>query len=403
MEFTDRKDSKHYYFIVRVDQLTTGLPLTINPRNPVTDKPLARKIRATLESGENNFLEKNLGITLIASGVNIVRNKKLAEINFGTIPENKNEKGKHPYGLANGGHTHRIIMESWENAHITLREQLQKQFISVRVIVNSKPTEAVALAGALNTSMDVDEESLANLAGNFDWIKEALGPKLEQRIIWHQGDGGNLGVPYLFNLLMCMHPGKFPVSHDPDDPDVDIAKHPNKVYSSKAAARKEYEAKPTSDRESLKRLVPLAKDVLELRDYIQIKAFDMVEPKYLKPNPPVVLFERAKPKLGKYFVSNEYYEKESEHILHRASLYPILASYRCLIRDGNKYSWKVQGGLAGAKDHFVDKLLGKQLKELIDLVSSNWRNASPTQWGKELYVWDRMYNIVSNFYDGQKF
>ncbi len=391
--FKDPAGIEHYYFVVKVSELREGIPFAVNPRLPDITKPTYKDVQKSLESNDGKFLQKNMGITLLARSVNIDDKRNIATVNFDEFDGSgkEDEKGQSLYGITNGGHTYHIILNTLNSEE---SNEIDKQFINIRIMTGIQGTEeVVSLAHALNASVHVDKASLANLNKGFEWLKTALGSTISKDIRWFQNDGGIIDVDYLISLMICMHPDKFMFgSKDSDE-------HPHKVYASKAAARKEYDQKKEEPQDpkgtkKLTRLENMVKDILELRDYIQLKAFEMASSSAKKSNSKIFL----KPKLKKedQFISPAHKADEvPEMVLCKPALFMIVASYRCLVkRTTDKYSWNVKGGIKGVKEFYVDYLLGDQIECIRTDIARDHPGASPTQWGKAPYIWSRVYRLA---------
>ena len=379
---------QNHHLIVRATELTgEDIPFAVNPREPDISKDPYKEVYSSLKSNDGKFLQKNLGITLLAKTVNLNPKNKTVEIVFNPFASTPTGKGQSLHGITNGGHTYRVITTLIEdlgkNGEDPI-EFLNKQFISVRVITGlTDLNDAVNLAEALNAGKSVTGYSFANLRGNFKWLKDALG-SLEKQIQWYQNDDGVIDVDYLIGLMLCFHKGEFPGGPGQGT-------HPNKVYTSKVAARKEYDQKSDTST-NLDKLAPLAKDILELRDYIQLSAYDAATDKIRKSA--TKIFDKLKKENEIITPSLKGSERPGLE-LTKPALLAICASYRSLLKDdGNKYSWNTKEGLAGVKEFYVDKLLGEQLKILQENVADRHREASPTQWGKDPYIWDQLFDTV---------
>ncbi|MGH9199230.1 MAG: AIPR family protein, partial [Acidimicrobiia bacterium] len=144
---------ERHTFLMNVSDVPE-LPLDPNPRGQRIDRGIYRQVKDSLLGNDGYFIWKNHGITILAKSV-----RKIDDVTY----EVEMEPDHH--GIVDGGHTYQIIREVVaENGQST-----DAQSVEVRVFTGIVPDEldAVDVAGALNTTMQVQEMSLANLAGKF--------------------------------------------------------------------------------------------------------------------------------------------------------------------------------------------------------------------------------------------
>ncbi|WP_241433084.1 AIPR family protein [Listeria cornellensis] len=150
------KKAAKYLFYVQVDDVSEGIPMTTNPRDQKLTSNVAKAIEDSLDSNDGYFHLKNRGIVLSAGKVDYDTQSKLVTIYF-------DDDDLH--GNIDGGHTYRIVCE-----HIG--EKLQ-QYVQFEVMTGVEDI-IEKLAEARNTSVQVDEKSMAELANKFDPIKEGI-------------------------------------------------------------------------------------------------------------------------------------------------------------------------------------------------------------------------------------
>ena len=68
-----------------------------------------------------------------------------------------------------GGHTYKLIVDNLENGKLP-----DNQYVNVEIRVGIPELWIPAIAGRLNTSIQVQDMSLDNLAGLFNWLKALL-------------------------------------------------------------------------------------------------------------------------------------------------------------------------------------------------------------------------------------
>ena len=162
-------DSKKYIFYVKVDDVPLGIPMATNPRNQKLTSSVAKAITESLLSNDGNFYLKNRGIILSASKLEYDPERAEVTVYFDNTL---------CHGNIDGGHTYRIICE-YQGKKLNQYVQFEVMTGVEGIIEN--------LAEARNTSVQVDEKSMAELARKFDPIKEGLeGMPFFDRIAFKQ-------------------------------------------------------------------------------------------------------------------------------------------------------------------------------------------------------------------------
>src|SRR5699024_7983320 len=87
-------------------------------------------------------------------------NKEIT-LNMGT------ENEIYKYGVLDGGHTYHAIVHNKENLDPAIQ-----QFVHLEVMTNV--LEIDELSGARNTSVQVSDKAIAELADKFDFVKESI-------------------------------------------------------------------------------------------------------------------------------------------------------------------------------------------------------------------------------------
>ena len=102
------------------------------------------------------------------------------------------------HGVVDGGHTYKIILEE--------RDQLtDTQYVQVEILTGIEE-DFDDIAGARNTSMQVKDKSLAELAGNLVVIKELVaGLPFEDDIAYRENDEKEIDVLEVIALLSMFH------------------------------------------------------------------------------------------------------------------------------------------------------------------------------------------------------
>lgn len=370
----DPLNIEHHILLSRAIDVPSGIPKTPNPREQRINKGIYKEVRESLESTDDlSFHLKNKGITILAHQVEYSSDKKIATIYFGESD-----------GIADGAHTYEIVLAT--QAEGTCPEG---QYAKFEVITGVPHEMAVDITGGLNTAVQVDDASLMNLEGKFDWVKETLKkePYAEQ-ISYKQNEEGKFDIREILGLMTLFNVNKFP-----------YPQHPKEAYVSKAKCLDLYEADP----DSFKMLMPLLKDILYLHDYVHImsrKRRNEVEGGRTAGMTGVY----ATKKRGDYefiFMGNEEANQlangKLDAKLYDGALYPMLGAMRCLIEQkaGKKvYSWKLKS--FDEVKSFFDEIA----PELVNITynTSLIYGRKPNPIGKAENHWDNLYKTVENVF-----
>ncbi len=357
------------------------LPLGANPRAQNTNRQTYKDVRESLlneDGADNAFLGKNLGIYACAEAVDKVTDTEYV-IKFGeadSVLEGLD-------GVLNGGHTAKII---WDNQD-KLREMIDDgaeiaQFVRLYVRVGYPRPVLAEMAGTLNTTMQVQEYSLAEHQDKFQWIHEALNNKpYESQIAFKE----NVTAPFYVTDLLSML-DLFNVVAYPNNG----GKHPTGAYREKSQILKRY----LGDPEPFKRLAPILNDILVLHDLIAKEGVERYNQYYRnEPN-------RSRGRGG----ALEWVDKrerrpfafpftgdESQYRLNRAAIYPALAAFRWMVdEDGAKARWK--GGFT-AVQQIWDKAGPEMMKMTQDTSVENGRKTLAI--GKSQTHYNALHSVIA--------
>ena len=366
---------KTIYALIKVKDLPEGLPTDPNPRDQNLKSKVAEYIRKGLveDDVEGRFHLLNRGITISAHDISFNSDKKILTLFFKT--------GDESYGIVDGGHTYRIIIAN--------RSELDTdQFVRLEILTGIE--EFISdIARARNTSMQVQEKSLANLAGEFDWIKERVEKSFKNRrdlISYKENEPGQVDIRDVIGLLTLFNPKL---------PKVD---QPIVAYTSKQKCVDLY----LHNLNTYKRLAPVLPDILQLYDRIQLRAPEIWnEGKTGKEEENG--FEDSK--AGKYgrirgvkkLKRSEkflpFINQKTKYITPDGWIYPIMAAFRYLLNDGNgTASWKTP------PSDFFDKH-GRKLLE-ITKETNDKLGGNPNAVGKSSNHWDQLYDKVKVLHAG---
>lgn len=363
--FKDEYGLERHILIVPVNSLPKDIPLDPNARRPKTSKRVYQKVKASLFNQDcepGTFHLKNKGITIVAQSVNAVTKDtyEIAMVN-----------GIH--GIVDGGHTYTLITEAQASSELP-----DDQYVTVEVRVGVPETWIPEIAGGLNTSVQVQDMSLDNLANAFQWIKDEIktAPYFG-KIAWSENDPGEYDARDLVSLLSM-----FNVELHPNEGD----DHPVYGYEKKSVALKSFEDKSAS----YKRMRPILKDILRLHDIIRRDYYHIWNEKTENGKAGHLAFSEKK---SKGLWEFPFTSQKAEYRMVNGALYPILASFRWFVvsdQFNGEMSWRdgFDGVLAAWEDDGVTLL--KSTHEM-----SNQLGRNPQSIGKSRPHWANLHNIVA--------
>lgn len=362
--FVNGKSVK-YVFYVKVDDVAEGIPMATNPREQKLTSGVATAIKESLESNDGYFHLKNRGIVLSAESVTFNNRTNEVTINF---TDNLS------HGNIDGGHTYKIICEH-KNDHLN-------QYVQFEVMTGVEDI-IEQLAEARNTSVQVDEKSMAELANKFDPIKEAIeGMPFFNRIAFKQNqvytdpETGKKQKMIDAREIVAIA-GMFNINKYTDK------NHPIQAYSSKAKMLEYYLENP----EFYRKYVNVLPDIYDLYEAIEQEfpdAYNSTGGKYGRKaysgykNNEVV----SKTKFGMH---DMYYKVPD------GFMYPVVAAFRSLLvlnPATDKYEWMNSINPLDVWNRVKADLSYK----IMSFASSIGDN--PNAVGKDYNIWDLAYMTV---------
>ena len=307
-----------HFMLVPASELPDGLPLDANPREPKVNRPVYRAVSRSLRQDDDSipgsFHLKHRGLTLVASAVTKCREPHPAgldvfELHFA-------DDGL--YGIVDGGHSYEIVREASKAGAIP-----EDAFIKLEVMTGLDTESLVTeIAGGRNTSMQVQDKSLSDLKGEFQFLKDALAADgWADRVAWHEGEEGVIDVVDVIAAISCFDIASYP----------DRSSHPVDAYRRKKSMLSRFQ----SDPDRYRRLTPVIRDVLQLHDWIakdaenrwqQVGGVSGSGGKYGR----LEMVEKAKE--GRSGFEFPFLpDMPSQRRLRRPAVFPILASFRLLL------------------------------------------------------------------------
>lgn len=312
-----------YMLICDVKDLPNDIPMGTNPRMQNEKTKVARKIQTSLTNHtERNFYLLNRGMLLSAKSVSYNNEENIVSILFEDLSF---------HGNVDGGHTYAIIKD--------YRNQLEygEQFVKIEVLTGIEDMFE-QLAAARNTSVQVNDQSIAELENRFELIKDAFrNERFYNEISYKQNDVKRIDVSDILAILNLFNIDKYPTNK--------LSPMPINSYSSKKACCDYYidEHKAHENNQinnpyyKMKKIMP---QIAKLYDELERRM-----PEFYKGDSAGVkkygsITGVSMVKVGKPRYKSKFYENEMDYSTPNGFIYPILGAFRALVTEENgQYNW----------------------------------------------------------------
>jgi len=358
-------DAKKYLFYVKVDDVPEGIPMATNPREQKLTSGVAKAIEDSLTSNDGYFHLKNRGIVLSAETVSFNNRTNEVTITFSDIAL---------HGNIDGGHTYKIICEH--------KNEGLNQYVAFEVMTGVEDI-IEALARARNTSVQVDEKSMAELAKKFEPIKEGLeGMPFFKRISFKQNQVTKDPVTGK-SLKMIDAREVVAIISMFDIKSYDSNNHPTAAYNSKAQMLDMY----LKDPDYYRSFVNIAPDIFDLFDAIEREfpdAYNSTGGRYGRKS-------YSGYKDGKKVGVSKFAQGDMSYKVPDGIVYPVLAAFRALVtfnEKTGKYEWYNGVSPIAVWDNCKADLATK----VMNFASSIGDN--PNAVGKDSNIWALAYMTV---------
>jgi len=257
----------------------------------------------------------------------------------------------------------------------------QEQYVNVEVLTGI--TEAVDIARARNTSVQVKEQSLANLQDKFQWIKQAISARpYANSIGYHEFAPGDADVIDVIQCMTVLNAYRF-------GNDASSQQHPVFAYSASSRVLKDYLEDDKTENPTYRRLEPILDDILQLRDYVELKFPDYYRLSGGLHDTESARFKRLKEIRYPARKDLVYLQQSLDYVVPNGWLMPVLAALRVLVdTSGEKARWK------RAPRRFADEMGPALLQVLVDTSRQLGRN--PNAVGKSRPLWSHLYVLCLN-------
>ena len=356
------KDATTYIAVCDVKDLPDNIPMDTNPRAQSLITGVAKKIKATLLD-QNEFIFYLLNRGLLLSAKNVSFNNYSSEM---TVTFEDFEI----HGDVDGGHTYKIILGN--------RDLLNpgQQYVKLEILTGIENIFQ-RLAAARNTSIVVQDKSIAELEDRFELIKKAIESEpFKDQVGFRENDNGDIDVADILALLIMFQIDRFPgmenfpiIAYSGKKKCIDYYIEDHKKYGDSA------------DNPYVK-MRPIIIDIFKLYDKIETNMNKLYRLKNTNGRYGAVKGVTS-PKPGQTFYS-KFYKNEMEFLTPNGFIYPILGAFRALVVEENgKYKW--------AKNPFlVLDNIGKDLVETTVERSRTLGN-NPQSAGKDSGNWKTLY------------
>lgn len=355
-----------YHFWVDLKEIPKGLPTDVNPRDVNEKTKVYKKIANAITSSDESFFVNNRGILIAAKDIKIDTLNRKVTLNLGE----DDEVSKTLYGVLDGGHTY--------NAILKYRGKIQeniKQYVHIEVMTSVRNIDE--LASARNTSAQVSDKAIAELAEKFAFVKEVLKDQpYANEISYRENETDKrLDSEDFVRLMFCFNIYKYPS---------DSNLQPISAYSGKAQVLKDYLKEYDKANNPYKLIAPLLPKIVELYDKIE------------KDMPAAYLEMNTSGRFGSVKgvdrkengTTTKFLEKETLYQISQGLIFPIIASFRALIKESNnKLEWEVD------PIEVWKNIKTKLVNNTIEM--SRQLGNNPQSAGKSATLWAQNYDAVS--------
>lgn len=306
-----------YHLFVDVTDVPTGIPTEVNPREVNPKTKVYKRIVEGLTTDDESFYVDNRGILISAKGdLKIDRLNRVVNLNVG----NDSEDDKAKYGVLDGGHTYHAIINH-RSSDIT-------QFVHLEVV--TKIDNIDELSSARNTSVQVSDKAIAELADKFEFVKEAIkNESYSSDVGYKQNESKRLDTLDFVRLMYMFNIKEF---NDKTN------SHPIRAYSGKAQVLKDYldkygKGKISDSTNEYLQLAKLLPDMTKLYDTVQ---------KEMKEGYTGKQFGKVKGIEPRDEAKTRFYNFDMNYQISAGLIYPIVAAFRALLTENpenREYGW----------------------------------------------------------------
>lgn len=262
---------------------------------------------------------------------------------------------KESHGLVDGGHTFCVIMEVRDQI---LSSSNPAPYVLLTIKQGIPSALAYAVAEGLNTSRQVDKESILNLQGAFDPIHACLRNKFGDDIItYFQGDDGDMHVLDVIARLEMFNIRRFSDNY-----------HPSEYFKKKRGIAIVFEEDLKNNAAVMTLLMSHADEILRLSDKIQLRMPEILLTIGRKIHKKKVgrFDKEIMPKVAEYKLP--FIGEMATTAVPEGIIMPILAAFRANViikPDEQQFGWKIP------LDELLDLTIDDLSKEVMVAIDAN--------------------------------
>lgn len=354
-----------YHLFINVMDMPENIPTEVNPREVNPRTKVYKRIVDGLTEDNQSFYINNRGILISAKGkLKIDLLNKNVDLNIGNGSSEDNSK----YGILDGGHTYHAIIRH--------RSSSVKQYVHLEVVTQISNIDE--LSSARNTSVQVSDKAIAELANKFKFVKDAIkNEPYHNDIGYKQNEEKRLDAMDLVRLMYMFNIKEFNEKTN---------SHPISAYSGKSQVLKDYlkkygerEDSSNPNNEYLK-LAELLPTMTNLYDTIQQEMKDGYNG---------TLFGKVKGVEPKKNAKTKFYNRNMDYQITAGLIYPMVAAFRALVEEDNN------GNYIWVEDPIKvwEEIKEKLVMNTIEMSRSLGNN--PQSAGKNTSLWAQNYDAVN--------
>lgn len=315
-------DNYTWHAYVNVKDMPKSIPTEVNPRETNMRTKVAKNLVSSLETNDQSFYKKNRGI--LFSTKKVINSMGALIVDMGKNDDDDKSK----YGILDGGHTYRAIIDNKD----TLGDD-NVQFVHLEIMTAIDDIDS--MASARNSSVQVDDKAIAELANKFEFIKEAIkNEPFSNNISYKQNENKDIDTVDIVRLMYALNIFKYPETS---------FKQPIQSYSGKSQVLKDYlseydRSEKNNSANPYKKLARLLPSMAKLYDTIEQDIGEAYKEG----------IEDGKAKFGKVkgveskSNTTKYYKKPVDYQVSQGLLFPILGGFRALIKEkDNSVEWEI--------------------------------------------------------------
>lgn len=361
-EYTNgKKNPELYEVLIDIQNLPEDFNMETNPRFQNMKTNVVKKIKESLLVDDKSFFIKNRGILLSVKSLkfNNISNEMIIDLDDPSV-----------HGCVDGGHTFRSIQ--------LVRDTIKHQhFVRLEIMTGIEDTFE-SVAAARNTSVAVQDKTIAELKNNFQFIKDFLiNEPFKDNIAYKDNDDDkDIEITYIISMLFMFNLDRL---NSKDSVPVQACSGAQSCMKDFLNTYKDHENNITTN--PYYKLKHIIVDIFKLHDMLQ-QNIGVYYQQY---------FSNGRYGQVKGVTSTNskttFYEESMDYLSPKGFLFPILGSFRALIVETDGfYEW--------ARDPF--EYLNKIGRELVGETIERHRSLgnAPGNVGKDSNHWKQLYRRV---------